>query len=76
MSQVVLNQPRVSALVGEGEAARVTQHVRVRLHGQACELALGADRQPGRLTAEWATPLTDTERVCLRFHSRKVFQIC
>ena len=74
MSQVVLNQLRVGALVGAGEATRVTQQVRVRLHGQACALALGADRQPGRHTAEWATPLTEKERVCLRFHSRTLSQ--
>jgi hypothetical protein len=31
VSQLVLNQPRVRALVGEGEAARLAQHVRVRV---------------------------------------------
>ena len=34
MSQVVLDQPRVCALVGQGEAARMAQHVRVRIHEQ------------------------------------------
>jgi hypothetical protein len=70
VSQVVLNQPRIGALVGEGEAARMAQHMRVRVHGQACAFAIGADRQLGRLPAERATPLTDKERVRLRFHSR------
>src|SRR5436305_667208 len=36
--EIVLNQPRVGALVGQGEATRMAQHVRVRLHGEACEL--------------------------------------
>src|SRR2546421_12024776 len=68
--QVVLDQPCIGALVGQGEAARVAQHVRMRVHGQACALAIGADRQPGGLTAERASPLTDKERVRLWFHSR------
>ena len=33
MSQIVLNQPRVRALVGQGEAAGMAQHVRVGLNG-------------------------------------------
>ena len=31
--QVVLNEPRIRALVGEGEAAGVAEHVGVRAHG-------------------------------------------
>ena len=70
VSQIILNEPRIRALVGEGKAARMTQHVRVGLHGQSCALAIGADRQPGRLTAERASAFTEKERIRLRFHSR------
>jgi len=33
MPQIVLNEPRIRALISQGEAARVAQHVRVRLNG-------------------------------------------
>ena len=32
VSQVILNQPLIGALVGEGEAAGMAEHVRVRVH--------------------------------------------
>ena len=57
MAEIVLDQPRIGALVGQGEAARMTQHVRMSINGQACTLPIGADRQPGGLTAERAAPL-------------------
>jgi hypothetical protein len=63
MSQIVLNEPRVCALIGQGEAARMAEHVRVRVHGQACELPIAADHEPYRLSAERAAPLADEERV-------------
>src|SRR5262249_4914556 len=70
MSQVVLYQPRVGALVGQGEAARMAQHVRVRVNGQACELAIMADHHPGGLATEWAASFADKESVRLRLHLR------
>ena len=44
------------------------------IHEQACELAIGANRQPCGLPAERATALTEKERVRLRFHSRTLGQ--
>jgi len=70
MSQVILDQPRIGTLVGQGKAARMAQHVRVRLDGQACAFAIGANRQPGGLPAKRATPFTDKERIGLGFHPR------
>ena len=43
MPQVVLNQSRVGALVGQGKATRVAQHMRVGFDGQACEPAIITD---------------------------------
>ena len=54
VSQIVLNQPRVCALVGEGKAACMAEHMRMRLDGQACALPIGANHQPGGFTAERA----------------------
>ena len=36
MPQIVLNEPGVRALVGEGVATGVTEHVGMGLDGQAC----------------------------------------
>jgi hypothetical protein len=44
--QIVLNQPRVRALVGQGEAASVPELVRVSGHGKPGQLPVIADRQP------------------------------
>ena len=70
MPKIILNEPGVCALVGQGKAARVAEPVRVRVHGQSCARTRGTDRQPGGLPAERATPLTHTKRPRLRFHSR------
>jgi hypothetical protein len=34
VSEVILNEPRIRALVGQGEAASVAEHVGVRERGQ------------------------------------------
>ena len=34
VSEVILNEPRIRALIGEGEAASVAQHVRVDLEAE------------------------------------------
>ena len=34
MSEIILNEPRISALVGQGEAASVAQHVGMSEQGQ------------------------------------------
>jgi hypothetical protein len=55
--QVVLNQSRVGALVGQGKAARVAQHMRVGFAGQACEPAIITDHQPCGFPMGVALPL-------------------
>ena len=76
VSEIVLNQPRVRALVGQGKAARVAQHVRMGFDGQACAPAIVADHHPGGLTAERAAPFAEKERVGLRLHPGAVGQPC
>src|SRR2546422_9606509 len=70
VSQVVLNQPRVGALVGQGNAARMAQYVRVCINGQTCTSAIITDHEPYGLPAEWAASLTEQERVALWLHLR------
>jgi hypothetical protein len=59
--QIVLDQPRVCALVGQGKAARMAQHVRVRVNGQVRQPAIVTDHHPGRLPAQRAAALTDND---------------
>ena len=59
MSQIVLNEPRVCPLIGQGEAAGVAEHVRVSGQGEPCLLAIIADSPPGRLAAEGAAAFAD-----------------
>ena len=76
MPQIVLNQPRIRALVGQGKAAGMAQHVGMGFDGQACQPAIVADHQPGRLAAERAAPLADKESVGVRLHPGAVGQPC
>ena len=69
VSYIVLNKPHVSVLVGQGKAARMAEHVRVRIYGQAGALPITADHEPYRLTAQGAASLADKERVCFRSFS-------
>ena len=68
MAEVVLDQPGVRALVGQGVAAGVAQHVRVGRQGQPGPLAAPADRQPRGLAAQGAAPLADEKDVRRRAH--------
>ena len=40
MPEIVLNEPRIRALVGQGEAASVADHLRVSTKGQGGKLAV------------------------------------
>jgi hypothetical protein len=40
MTQVILDQPRVGSLVGQGKAARMAQHVRMNGDGEGGQLAV------------------------------------
>jgi len=68
MPEVVLDQPGVRALVGQGVAAGVAQHVRVGGQGQPGPLAAPADRQPRGLAAQGTAPLADEKGVRRRPH--------
>lgn len=46
MSEVILNEPRIGALIGQGEAASVAKPVRAGRQGKPDQFALSADRKP------------------------------
>lgn len=57
MPLLVLDQSCVRALVGQGKATRIAQHMRVGGQGQADGLAIFADRRPGRFMVYGRAPL-------------------
>jgi hypothetical protein len=76
MPQVVLDEPRVRALVGEGVAAGVAEHVGMGFDGQACESAIVADHHPGGLAVQRPAPFTHEESVGVGLHPGAVGQPC
>src|SRR5215471_1388195 len=72
--EIILNEPRICALIGQSKATRMAQHVRVRVKGQLCQPAIIADHHPGGFTAQRATSLADKERIRLRLHLRACSQ--
>ncbi len=68
VSKIVLNEPRIRALVGEGEAAGVAQHVRVGKQGQGSGLAVRLQKQIDGGSVQWSPLLADKERLAGRLH--------
>ena len=68
VAEVVLNQARVRALVGQGEAASVAQHVGMGGDLKPCRLASAAKGKPYRFAGEWAAPFADKKRLGVRPH--------
>ncbi len=71
-----MNESRIRALVGQGEATGMAQHVGMGFDGQACEPAIVADHHPGRLTAQSLSPLAEKEGVGVRLHPGADRQPC
>lgn len=65
---VVLNEPRIRALIGQREPAGVTQHVEMGGDFQPGGLAIAADGVPSRLAGEGAAPLAHEQRLGVRLH--------
>jgi len=76
VSKIVLNEPRVCPLVGQGEAAGVAEHVRMGGEGEPCPLASGPDQNPCRLAAKGASALAYEKGVRLGLHLRPLFEPC
>lgn len=69
MAEVILNQPRVRPLIGQGKAARMPQHVRMGGKGKPGELAIAPDQHPRHLSAERRPPFGNKERLPLWPHA-------
>jgi len=74
VSQVILDEPRIRALVGQGEAAGVAEHVRMGDQGQPGPFAIGADQDPHHLATEGAAAIADEKGVGLGFQPGPLFQ--
>ena len=76
VSQIVLNEPRICPLVGQGEAASVAQHVRMGGQGQPGQLSIFPDRQPGGAPVKRLPVLAHKKRPAGRFHFGALGQPC
>ena len=74
--QVILNKPRVRALVGQGEAASVAKHMRMGGQGQPGPLSILADRSPSPLTAKGRAALAYKKSVCIELYFRTDREPC
>ena len=73
VSQVILDEPRIRSLVGQGEAAGVPEHVRMGGQGQPGPFAIGADQDPHHLAAKGAAAIADKKGVGLGFQPGPLF---
>src|SRR5262245_20783588 len=66
VSQIVLDQPDVCALVGQGIATGMAEHMGVHCNREPSLSAIRPDQAPGSFTAEGPPSLADEERLGLR----------
>ncbi len=64
MPQIILDEPRVRALIRQGIATSMAQHVRVRRNRQPSPLRQPPQNSPHRLTAERLPTLAQKEMLC------------
>ena len=68
MSEIVLNEPGFSALVGEGKAAGMAQHVGMDVHRELGLLTVFVQQQVDGRAVQGLAPLTEEERPPWGFH--------
>jgi hypothetical protein len=74
VSQIVLNEPCIRALIGQGEAAGMAEHMGVSGQGQPGEFPIAADGRPDGFAIERPAPFADEEGFPRRVHGRPLFQ--
>ena len=76
MAEVILNEPGIRALISQGEAAGMAEHVGVRGQGQPGQFPIMADGRPDGFAVERPAPFTDKKIIPRRFHSFPFFEPC
>ena len=76
MAEVVLNEPCIRALIGQGEAAGVAKHMRVSGQGQPGEFPIAADSRPDGFAVERPPAFADEEGFPRRVQGRPFFEPC
>ena len=76
VSEIVLNEHRIRALVGQSEAASMAQHMRMGKQGQGSGGAVFAQGQVHGGSVQRPPLLTDKERLAGRLHPGAFFQTC
>ena len=76
VSEIILNEPGIRALVGEGETASVAQHVRMSEEGQGSGAAVSLQEKMHRRSMQRLAAFTDKKRFDGRrqLHARAFFQ--
>lgn len=76
MSEIILNEPSIRALVGKGKAASVAQHVGMGEQGQGRGGAVFPKGKVDSGAVQRLSLLTDKERLAGRLHPGTFFQPC
>ena len=70
VAEVILNEPGIRALIGQGEAAGMTEHVGVSGQGQPGLFAIAADGRPDGAAIERPAPFADEKIFPRRIQGR------
>ena len=70
VAEIVLNEPGVGSLIGQGETTGVAKHVRMGGKRQSGNLSILFDRQPGGFPTQWLASVAQEKIVRLRLHLR------
>jgi hypothetical protein len=73
---VILNEPRIRALIGEGEAAGMAQHVGMGAKGQGSGGAVFLQEQVDGRAVQRLALLAHKKRLAGRLHPGAFFQPC
>jgi len=76
VSQIVLNEPCIRPLIGQSEAARMAEHVRMRGERQPGQLSIAAQGGPDGAAIERPPAFADKEPCGDGLHSRSFLEPC
>jgi hypothetical protein len=76
VAEIILSEPGVGPLVGEREAASMTQHVRMGVKGQGGTLAKFLHEVVDGRAVQRLALLADKEALAGRLHAGALFQPC
>src|SRR5947207_2913281 len=76
VAEIILDEPGVGSLVGQGEAASMAQHVGMGREGQGGRLAASVQNQIDGRAVQGPALLTDKKRLAGRLHPGALLEPC